>query len=176
MQPRPASISPSSLRKGAEGRTFGIRILRQDKPMPPMIFPREITETTTLDGVGLGWTMDELRAFATRESYGLKSWLGEWNFGLYRPGTAMEVVFDPKTKRSREVILRAGWLDEDIVALRREAVQKFGFEWTLKTGTPDKEVWSSADERFVVEHWNEHRPRESSSLHLIDKRRAEGLQ
>jgi hypothetical protein len=171
----PAPIIQYGWHKGAEGRTFGIRVLRQDKPVPSVIFPEQITETTTLEGVGLGWTVDELRAFAKREAYTWKGWFGEWNFGLYRPGTAIEVVLDPKTKRSREIILRAGWQDEDIVALRRKAVQKFGFEWLLKTGTPDKEVWSSADGLFVVEHWNEHRPRESASLHLIDKRPAESL-
>jgi hypothetical protein len=171
----PAPIIQYGWHKGPAGRTFGLRVSRDTAPMAPeILFPEPLLETTTLEGVGLGWTYEELKAFAKRGGFTLQGWYGEASVGLYRPGLALEVVFDPKIQKSRQVVLRAGWQDEDIIALRRYAVRRFGFDWIHGDGDVEK-LWRSADRQIELEFDSGHRPAESASLRLIDKRPAEAL-
>lgn len=163
----PAPVIQYGWHVGPQGRTFGLRV-PGDKALasPEILFHAPISEGTSLEGVGLDWTDEQLEAFAAREGYKRVSWWGEPNVGLYRPGVAIEVVFDPQTIKSREVILRAGWQDEDIAALRRKAVLQFGFQWIGGDSGTEKR-WISADGRIAVEFRSGHRPAESASLRLI---------
>lgn len=171
----PVPVVQYGLHKQSDGTAIGFRVFRDGTPpSPEILFPESVSQASTLAGIGLGWNREMLNGFAERE--GLARQLGEreWSEILTRPGLTIEVVFDGQSRKTSEVILRAT-TSEDVVALRRQAVRQFGFDWTGEYGDLEKH-WASADRRTVVEFWRRRDPTESASLRLIDKRGAEGQQ
>ena len=177
----PLPIVQCSERSTPKGRTFGCSSPKPDGPIPPtpIYIAEPLTDQTTLEGIGLGWTVDQVNAFAQANGYST-----HWAYdhiapslvseGLYRQGTAITVIYDESTPRkSKEVILNAGWQDGDDEALYEWAVRKLGLGWDWVYGiegrNDPKYVWSSPDTNVIVEYWPDFRPKATASLHLIYK-------
>ena len=143
-----------------------------------------INEHTTLGGVGLGWTVEQVKAFAKTNGYST-TWADEQTAnglgysnqqGLYRPGTAITLIYDDESPRHiKEVILNAGWQDADAELLYSQAVRQFGFDSHTVIGSQGwynpKNTWDTEDENIALEFWSDYRPKAPASLHLIDKRK-----
>jgi hypothetical protein len=163
----------------SEGKTFGCRSLKTNPPIPTPepIFPEKVSADTTLEGFGLGWTYEQIVAFANQQQMIVIGRLEDKFVRLHKDGLDAEIVFDPSINRSKEVIVDADWQDVDGMALHTKAVKQFGFQMALRhldakqrDGQGSKEVWESDDKKIAVEFWLDHRPEASASLHLIDKR------
>lgn len=159
-----------------EGKTVGMLVPRSPttESPPTLTFPERVSMETSLHGMGLNRSMEDVEAFAKREGFSVTSWSEDLRYGLYRPGIAMEVLFDPQTRLSREVILRAGWQDADYHVLVRKTFLQFGFDRRLEDlerierfGGKSKEVWYSADRKVAVELWRDRRPKEAALLRLV---------
>ena len=177
----PLPVIQCTDRNADEDTTRGCSSPKPDGPIPPtpIYIAEPLTDQTTLEGIGLGWTVDQVNAFAQANGYST-----HWAYnhiapslvseGLYRQGTAITVIYDESTPRkSKEVILNAGWQDGDGEALYEWAVRKLGLGWDWVYGiegrNDPKYVWSSPDTNVIVEYWPDFRPKATASLHLIDK-------
>jgi hypothetical protein len=150
-----------------DGDRQGVRVLRGSLKHEPVSARAEgIDEKTQLAAIHLGWSVEELRAFAQREgyewlvgsfdSYVRENW-GLWRFPpqrgprviLARSDGAVDVLFDAETKRVREVLRH--FKGKDVVQAQwRAAVLRFGPNQTAAVRGYSR-VWKSAPEGIVVE-------------------------
>ena len=171
---------------GTHGNTLGCSSPKPDGPVPAtqIYIAEPVTENSTLAGVGLGWTEQEVEVYAKANDYSI-TWVKEEIVpgkvyshyeGLYRPGIALTLVYDNNNpRRTKEIILNAGWQDADAENLYTQSVRQFGLGWHWQYGiqgrNDPKYVWTSEDENIVVEFWPDYRPKAPASLHLFDKRK-----
>ncbi|PHS75215.1 MAG: hypothetical protein COB59_11695 [Rhodospirillaceae bacterium] len=161
--------------KDDKSEVFGCSSLKPFGPLPKpiMYYPEVISPTTTLGGVGLNWTAQQLKDHAQQQGYAFVGTKDNLRFGLYGDNMALDVILNPKTRRSQEVILFSSGNN-----LHRRAVRQFGFSWwfdpditpTLMGGTK-KEFWESTDEKiriiFQPEVWPEAGRNKPSTLRLL---------
>ncbi len=164
----PVPVVQIGAHKKPEGWASGFSIFKDTAPASPeVLFPEPVSESTTLEGIGLGWNRKKLKEFAEREGFTLRPGSDDQREILSRGDLSIEVAFDGTDMTSREVTIKTATA-EGVTALRRHAVRRFGFDWTGEYGDMEK-LWRTPDRRIAVEFWRFGYPGKRAALRLINR-------